>query len=559
MSKIIIIHPGSLYLRIGKASDLNPEMILNCVARKRKGKDPGNIHQDSILPESSKTKDIIHEMDESRLSVSHMLQNCLQTNGRKRYGTPSQQLASFNKRVHPEIVSGQPEVFWLKPKEKVNTIVGAEVLRLDPNGNFNIHFPIRRGEFNIHKGIGGSMFSVLEDIRTIWEYSIKNYLDINIKDLNQYKAVLIIPDIYNRKRIKELTALIFKMGFSACFLVQEHVAATFGSGLSYACVVDIGDQKISISCIEDALSHPNTRVSLKFGGGDVTMCFFWLLQKVAFPYKECQPNNNQDAVLLNHLKESSCHIDMNICGSQEKSFIINRPEQSPVRYVLQVADELLIAPLSLFHTDLLKFSLGNTNRDKIIQIQKTLGQDFDSEDCFNAEFLRETGRRANAGYTKDQTENSFNANDGNAMDADDEIVVDETDKDLLKFNANDFQTSTGQVSGLESAILQSIEHLPNEELKKKMYNCVLLVGGSSKIPGLARWLQTKIQQAIPLTYRTESQDIVMTPKDVDPGHIVWRGASVMAGLEASEELWITKEDFENYGVRILREKVPFIW
>lgn len=337
------------------------------------------------------------------------------------------------------------------------------------------------------------------------------------------------------------------------------MAATFGSGLSYACVVDIGDQKVSISCIEDALSHPNTRVSLKFGGGDVTMCFFWLLQKVAFPFKECRPSNNQDAVLLNHLKESSCHIDLDICGSQEKSFIINRPDQPPVRYVLQVADELLIAPLSLFYPDLLKYTLGNTNRDKIIHIQKTLGQDFDPEDCFNAEFLRETGRRGNAGYTKDQIESSFNVNDSNAMDVEDEIVVDEADKDLLKFNANDFQTSTGQIIGLESAIQQSIEHLPNEELKKKMYNCILLVGGSSKIPGLGRWLHNKIQQAIPQNYRTDNPDIVMTPKDVDPGHIVWRGASVMAGLEASEELWITKEDFESHGVRVLREKVPFIW
>lgn len=552
MSNIIIIHPGSLYLRIGKASDLNPEMILNCVARKRKSK--GLVHQDSILPEAVKELIQLKELDEARLNVSHTLQNCLQSDRRKRYGTPSNQLAAFNKRVQPEIVSGAAEQNWLKPKEKVNYIVGADVLRLDPNGNFNIHFPIRRGEFNLHKGVGGSISSVLEDIKTIWEYAIKNYLELNLRDLNQYKAVLIIPDIYNRKRVKEMTALLFKMGFASCFVLQEHVAATFGSGLGYACVVDIGDQKISISCVEDAISHPNTRVSLKFGGGDITMAFYWLLTKCSFPYKECQPKNNQDAVLLNHLKESSIHIDMDICGSQEKSFIINRPEQSPVRYVLQVADELLIAPLSLFYTDLLKFTLGNTNRDKIIQIQKTLGQDFDSEDCFNAEFLRETGRRGNTGYAKDQTEASFNVNDSKAIDDDDEIVVD----DLLKFNANDFQTSTGQIIGLDSAILQSIEHLPNEELKKKMYNCILLTGGSSKIPGLARWLHTKIQQAIPANYRTESQDMV-NPKDVDPGHITWRGAAVLTNLEASDELWITKEDFEAQGVRILREKVPFIW
>lgn len=372
-----------------------------------------------------------------------------------------------------------------------------------------------------------------------------------------FKAVLIINDIYNRKRVKELTNTIFKMGFSACFLVQSGVAATFGSGLPYACVVDIGDQKVQISCVDEGISLPNTRVALKFGGADVTMAFFWLLQKISFPYKECVPSNNQDAVLLNHLKETSCHLDLDVCGSQEKSFIINRPGQSPIRYVLQVADELLIASLSLFFTDLLKLTLGNTNRDKIVHIQKTLGQDFDAEDCFNAEFLRETGRRGN---TKDQAESTFNAND-TAMDVDDDIDarLDEADKDLQRLYANDFQTSTGQVIGLDSAIIQSIEHLPNEELKKKMYNCLILVGGGSKINGLSRWLHNKIQQSIPVNYRTENQDIISTPKDVDPANVVWRGAAVMCNLEASEELWIMKDDYDTYGVKILREKVPFIW
>lgn len=297
-------------------------------------------------------------------------------------------------------------------------------------------------------------------------------------------------------------------------------------------------------------------MSLKFGGGDVTMCFFWLLQKCSFPYKECQPKNNQDAVLLNHLKEEYCHVDLDICGSQEKSFVINRPDQSPVRYVLQVADELLIAPLSFFYTDLLKLTLGNTSKDKIIQIQR---QDFDSEDCFNAEFLRETGRRGTGIYSKDQTESSFNVNDVSGMDADDDIVVDDTDKDLLKFNTNDFQTSTGQIIGLDSAILQSIEHLPNEELKKKMFSSILLIGGSSKIPGLAKWLQNKIAPQIPVNYRSDNQEFVTCPKDIDPGNVVWRGASILSSLETAEELWISKSDFESLGIRILREKSPFFF
>lgn len=217
MSQIIIIHPGSLYLRIGRANDLNPEVILNCVARRRKP--GGQKYSDYILPQPvpERTKEVVKEMDESRLSVSHILQSCLQSDGRKRYGTSFQQISAFNKRTHAEIVSGK-EQFWLKPKDNVQSIVGADVLRLDPNGPFNLHLPIRRGELNVHKNVGGSVFSVLDDIRTIWEEALRDYLEVDLRDIHLYKAVLIIPDIYNRKRIKDLTALLFQIGFSACFL-----------------------------------------------------------------------------------------------------------------------------------------------------------------------------------------------------------------------------------------------------------------------------------------------------------------------------------------------------
>ena len=38
----------------------------------------------------------------------------------------------------------------------------------------------------------------------------------------------------------------------------------------YACVVDVGDQKTTISCVEDGISHPNTRIQLSYGGSDIT-------------------------------------------------------------------------------------------------------------------------------------------------------------------------------------------------------------------------------------------------------------------------------------------------
>lgn len=47
-----------------------------------------------------------------------------------------------------------------------------------------------------------------------------------------------------------------------------------------------------------------------YGGGDITQTFYWLLQKCAFPYKECSETNKLDTMLLRKLKEDFCHVNL---------------------------------------------------------------------------------------------------------------------------------------------------------------------------------------------------------------------------------------------------------
>ena len=91
--------------------------------------------------------------------------------------------------------------------------------------------------------------------------------------------------------------------------VQESVCATFGTGVGSACVVDVGDQKTSVSCVEDGLSQAATRLVMQFGGADMTRCFHWLLTRCGFPYRECRPSNRLDALFLQQLKEAHCHLE----------------------------------------------------------------------------------------------------------------------------------------------------------------------------------------------------------------------------------------------------------
>jgi actin-related protein 8 len=46
---------------------------------------------------------------------------------------------------------------------------------------------------------------------------------------------------------------------------------------------------------------------------------------------------------------------------------------------------------------------------------------------------------------------------------------------------------------------------------------------------------------------------------MDPGMTTWKGAGILSCLESAQELWITRSEWHHWGVRILRERSPFLW
>ncbi|KAL1128958.1 hypothetical protein AAG570_013492 [Ranatra chinensis] len=527
---IIVIHPGSLYLRIGRASDLNPHTELHAIARRRLV--PGAIHRDTILPPVvPKLKDIEADLDTIRLQLSHTLQSCLMTDGSRRYATPPQQISAFNKRSSPDNVQDSSSSHCATPLSSVSTVIAPDWIIIETDIVVGDEMPMKRGDLNVHSGVGGSLTAVLADLETIWSWVIVNRLKIPMHELKNYRAVLIIGDIYNRHYLKELTGLLLGMGFSSCFLLQDHVAATFGAGVGAACVVDCGHAKTSVSCVEDGISQPATRVRLPYGGGDITQTLKWLLNKCSFPYKRCDPDSNPlDALLLERLKHDVCHVDLDVCGSLEKSFIIRQPKIPVVKYTIQVADECMIAPLGVFQPEL--FAITGATRQPIVTQKRSSG---DSSDPHDADYLRETGVSPLIELEK------YLEVSGSGVDSTAEF------------------TPGGQLLGLDQAVLQSIARCGSDDLKRKMYSCILVVGGGMKFKGISTWLQNKIALQIPYIFRAEQMDIVTWPKEMDPVMTAWKGAAIMACLESAHELWITPEEWLRYSVRVLRERAPFIW
>jgi hypothetical protein len=53
----------------------------------------------------------------------------------------------------------------------------------------------------------------------------------------------------------------------------------------------------------------NFRITMEYGGSDVTRCFHWLLQRSGFNPKEIDLNKITDCLIMQEMKESYCHLD----------------------------------------------------------------------------------------------------------------------------------------------------------------------------------------------------------------------------------------------------------
>ncbi|KAG8430219.1 hypothetical protein GDO86_018233 [Hymenochirus boettgeri] len=359
---------------------------------------------------------------------------------------------------------------------------------------------------------------------------------------------------------------------------QESVCAMYGSGLSSACVVDIGDQKTSVSCVEDGISHRNTRLCLTYGGSDVTRCLFWLMQRAGFPYRECQLSNELDCLLLQQLKETLTHLDQDISGLQDHEFQVRHPDSPALLYQMRLGDEKLQAPMALFYPA----SFGIVGQKMTSLQHRSHG---DPEDPHDEHYLLSTQSKqeqsAKAAGDRKALPKSGLYDDarGQSVDGLDRAHMQEAELGSSQNNCmipgndpeeppsaafsrkNAMSQFEGKVLGLDKAILHSIDCCASDDTKKKMYSSILVVGGGLMFHRARQFLQHRILNKMPPSFRrlVDNVEVVTRPKDMDPRLIAWKGGSLLACLDTTQELWVFQREWHRFGIRMLRERAAFVW
>ncbi|XP_021721805.1 actin-related protein 9-like isoform X2 [Chenopodium quinoa] len=553
-ANLVIINPGSANIKIGLGTQDAPLIIPHCIARRTTG---ANLHPrknvvDQALNSQVTTaqhveRERAYDTIASFLKIPSLNEEVSNSYSRKMSRLDGSNLTTCKKEPEftwTDVFEKKPDFF---PPSETSTnndvsdhlsdlnnehketasvseqiyrefICGEEALRISPCEPFCLRRPIRRGHFNVSPYYPAQQ--VLEDLRTIWEWILTEKLHIPLNQRTTYSAVLVVPETFDNREIKELMSLVLgDLRFGVAVVHQEALATVFGNGLSTACVVNIGAQVTSVICVEDGVALPATGITLSFGGEDISRCLLWTQR-----HHQTWPPIRTDAVakpidllMLNRLKESYCQIKE---GETDAFVVVHSYEDgTSVGAHKTRLTALNVPPMGLFYPKLLV-------PEVYLPPPRTWFHDYEDmlEDTSNVEYPRRPDGSDlypgfNAGFSMWEGYTVF------------------TNKHKKEENL-----------GLAEAITKSILSTGRIDLQRKLFCSIQLGGGASMTNGLVAAVEDRVLHAIPPNEAIDTVEVLQSRNN--PIYVSWKGGVILAILDFSREAWIHREDWIRGGLYI---------
>jgi len=86
------------------------------------------------------------------------------------------------------------------------------------------------------------------------------------------------------------------------------------------------------------------------------------------------------------------------------------------------------------------------------------------------------------------------------------------------------------------------------DIRKDLYGNIVLSGGNTMFPGIADRMQKELTALAPSTMKIK---IIASP---ERNYSAWIGGSILASLSTFQEMWISKEEYDESGPAIVHRK-----
>ncbi|KAL3727053.1 hypothetical protein ACJRO7_031888 [Eucalyptus globulus] len=550
-SNLVVINPGSANIRVGLAQQDAPFIVPHCIARYTSQVPKRNV-QDQMLNSQVTTAQHM-EREKAYDIIASLLKIPFLDEEVPNSGSFQRKMGRVD-GYNPQNVRKDSVFAWTDVNEKQSStlvtdsskdkdvpstsldqhegmdmdlgehkyrrfICGEEALKISPTEPYCLCRPIRRGHLNISQDY--PMQQVYEDLHTIWDWILVEKLHIPQSERNMYSAILVVPETFDNREIKEVLSIVLRdLQFSSAVVHQEGLAAAFGNGLSTACIVNMGAQVTSVICIEDGVALPNTEKTLPFGGEDISRCLLWTQRHhQTWPQVRTDMLTKPiDMLMLNELKESYCYIQE---GEVDAVAVVHSYEDGmPAASHRTRLTALNVPPMGLFYPMLLV-------PDVCPPPPRSWFNDYEDmlEETWHVDYPRRPDM-ADGLYP------GFN------------IGLPMWDSYPI------FQTKPKKEEkvGLAEAITSSILSTGRIDLKRKLFCTIQLIGGVALTEGLIPAVEDRVLHAIPSNEAIDTVEVLQSR--THPTFVSWKGGAILGILDISRDAWIHRMDWIHNGIHV---------
>ncbi|KPI36532.1 putative actin-related protein 8 [Cyphellophora attinorum] len=378
-TKCIVLHLGSQNLRVGLASNALPKTVPMVIARRAPQAEselgdgepaPKRVKLENGLWPNEPEKRLGEDFAKKFTGMSNDLKVRMRANKRKVLPQSRDMVTSHNRRHTYDTITEMNDTMridWTDVSAKPEYITGMDALRIpdESKPRYRLFWPIRHGWLN-EADYKNARF-LWEDIRVILMEAIKSQIGIQPRQFNEYSCVIAVPDYYERNNVTAMLEMaLIEFNFSKVAFIQEGLAASFGAGVMTACIVDIGDQKTSISCIEDGMIVENSRVNLKVGGNDITNLFVKMILYNHFPYADINLKRRHDYLLAEELKHKLLTVTEADISVSMYDFHLRAPGQDTRKYTCKIYDEVILPVTALNRPEVFDHDGKLTGRNTLV-------------------------------------------------------------------------------------------------------------------------------------------------------------------------------------------------
>lgn len=102
-------------------------------------------------------------------------------------------------------------------------------------------------------------------------------------------------------------------------------------------------------------------------------------------------------------------------------------------------------------------------------------------------------------------------------------------------------------AGIDQTTYNSIQKC-DVDVRKELYGNIVMSGGTTMFPGIAERMQKEITALAPSSMKVK---IIAPP---ERKYSVWIGGSILASLTTFQQMWISKQEYDESGPSIVHHK-----